>query len=68
MRRLSVVSLLIAALLALGLPACGSASQPGRGEPSPRAKGGIGLKKIGRFDHPVYVAGAPGFPSLLFVV
>jgi glucose/arabinose dehydrogenase len=43
-------------LLALALPACGSA-QPG-----------VGLKQIGRFDSPVYVAGAPGFPKLLFVV
>jgi glucose/arabinose dehydrogenase len=28
----------------------------------------VGLKKIGSFDHPVYVTGAPGFPKLLFVV
>jgi glucose/arabinose dehydrogenase len=33
-----------------------------------RQRGGVGLKKIGSFDHPVYVAGAPGFPRLLFVV
>ncbi len=46
-------------LLSLLLPACGSA-KPG----SP----GVGLKRIGRFDHPVYVTGAPGFPKLLFVV
>ena len=26
------------------------------------------MKKIGSFDAPVYVAGAPGFPKLLFVV
>jgi glucose/arabinose dehydrogenase len=46
-------------LLCLLLPACGSA------KPGPD---GVGLKQIGRFDHPVYVAGAPGFPNLLFVV
>ena len=40
------------------LPACGSAKQPAK----------VGLKQIGRFDSPVYVAGAPGFPHLLFVV
>ncbi len=51
--------ILIAALLALALPACGSAQRPA---------GGVGLKKIGEFDHPVYVAGAPGFQKLLFVV
>ena len=68
MRRLSSASLLIAALLALGLPACGSASQPESTGTAARAKGGVALKKIGNFDHPVYVAGAPGFPKLLFVV
>jgi glucose/arabinose dehydrogenase len=67
--RLSTIAALIAALLTLGLPACGSASQPqDRGAPSARAKGGVGLKTVGTFDHPVYVAGAPGFPKLLFVV
>ncbi|HWP32813.1 MAG TPA: PQQ-dependent sugar dehydrogenase [Solirubrobacterales bacterium] len=30
--------------------------------------GGVALKKIGSFDHPTYLAGAPGFPKLLFVV
>jgi glucose/arabinose dehydrogenase len=66
-RRLSSTAL-IAVLLSLGLPACGSASQPDRGESSARAKAGVGLKKIGQFDHPVYIAGAPGYPKLLFVV
>ncbi|MDX6595428.1 MAG: hypothetical protein QOI72_810 [Solirubrobacterales bacterium] len=68
MRRLSSTVTLIAALLSLGLPACGSASQPDRGESSTRPKSGVGLKKIGQFDHPVYIAGAPGYPKLLFVV
>src|SRR6201746_2653536 len=71
MRRPSPVSLLIAALLALGLPACGSASQPDSTTTTAtaaRAKSGLGLKKVGDFDHPVYVTGAPGFPKLLFVV
>jgi glucose/arabinose dehydrogenase len=69
MRRLSPASLLIAALLALGLPACGSASQSGSpATTAARAKSGLGLKKVGDFDHPVYVTGAPGFPKLLFVV
>jgi glucose/arabinose dehydrogenase len=68
LRRLSLGSLLIAALLALGLPACGSASQPDGAETAARAGSGVGLKKIGDFDHPLYVTGAPGFPKLLFVV
>jgi glucose/arabinose dehydrogenase len=46
---------LVAALLTLTLAACGSAQ-------------GIGLQRIGSFDSPVYVTGAPGFPRLLFVV
>jgi glucose/arabinose dehydrogenase len=57
---------LAAALLTLTLPACGSAKQ--RSETAQRRGGGVGLKKIGQFDHPTYVAGAPGFPKLLFVV
>jgi glucose/arabinose dehydrogenase len=65
MRRLSTTSMLLAGLLALALPACGAASQP---QPRERAAGDVALKKIGEFDSPVYVTGAPGFPKLLFVV
>jgi glucose/arabinose dehydrogenase len=81
MRRLSPASLLIAALLALGLPACGSASQPERqgdqgstgdrtapADAPGRSGGGVALKKIGQFESPVFVTGAPGYPKLLFVV
>jgi glucose/arabinose dehydrogenase len=33
------------------------------------ARGGtLALRPIGNFEHPVYVAGAPGYPKLLFVV
>jgi glucose/arabinose dehydrogenase len=66
MRRSSTAIALIAALLALGLPACGSASEmrPDRARPG----GTLSLKKIGQFDQPVYVTGAPGYPKLLFVV
>jgi glucose/arabinose dehydrogenase len=57
--------------LALALPACGSASdqdQSTEGTAAANAKRGVGLKKIGSFEAPVYVTGAPGFPKLLFVV
>ncbi|HVD41835.1 MAG TPA: PQQ-dependent sugar dehydrogenase [Solirubrobacterales bacterium] len=57
--------------LTLTLPACGSANdqeQSAGGEAGASAKRGVGLKKIGSFDAPVYVTGAPGFPKLLFVV
>jgi Glucose / Sorbosone dehydrogenase len=57
--RASTGTALIALLLALALPACGSASEAG---------GTVGLRKIGSFEAPVYVTGAPGFPKLLFVV
>ncbi len=70
MQRLSVTAALIVSLLTLGLPACGSANQPDDDVGATRTgtENGVALKKIGRFDHPVYVAGAPGFPKLLFVV
>ncbi len=69
-------SCVAAATLALAaMPACGEAEQP-PAAPSDRtaapagssAKRGIALKRIGSFDSPVYVTGAPGFPRLLFVV
>ncbi len=56
---------LAAVLLALTLPACGSAKEPQAARNSAR---GLVLKRIGSFDNPTYVTGAPGFPKLLFVV
>jgi glucose/arabinose dehydrogenase len=35
---------------------------------APAAGARVKKRKIGNFDQPVYVAGAPGFPKLLFVV
>jgi glucose/arabinose dehydrogenase len=70
MGRRAFASFLLAASLALTLPACGSAKS-GSSMVQTRASkvsGGVGLKKIGSFDNPVYVAGAPGYPSLVFVV
>ncbi|HEX3041505.1 MAG TPA: PQQ-dependent sugar dehydrogenase [Solirubrobacterales bacterium] len=68
--RASTVAVALAALLALALPACGSASDQDSGPSSATSsvRHGVGLKKIGSFDAPVYVTGAPGFPELLFVV
>lgn len=76
-RRLALAPLL--ALLVLALPACGSASSPPTtdattgaetgAEERPRSgRGRLALKRVGNFDQPVYVSGAPGFPRLLFVV
>jgi glucose/arabinose dehydrogenase len=60
-------------LLALALPACGSANESSgsstqRTDRFARAQQGVALKRIGSFDHPVYVGAAPGFSKLLFVV
>lgn len=66
---------MLALLLALALPACGSASDttstsPGHSASSGERQraGGVALKKIGSFEAPVFVTGAPGSPQLLFVV
>ena len=75
MRRALPAFASIVALLALSLPACGAASPPDRtaadplattAGPAQRAGGGVALKQIGRFEQPVYVTGAPGFPKLLW--
>jgi glucose/arabinose dehydrogenase len=75
MRR-PTIALLAFVLLALALPACGSADETtgtsaatGSGtDAAPHPQGHVALKKIGNFDDPVDVTGAPGFPQLLFVV
>jgi glucose/arabinose dehydrogenase len=69
---------MLAVLLTLALPACGSASdgdrsgtmqsRAARDDAAASAKRGVALKRIGSFDAPVYVTGAPGFSKLLFVV
>ncbi|HEX6152789.1 MAG TPA: hypothetical protein VFZ19_04620, partial [Solirubrobacterales bacterium] len=76
--RASTTAALLAVLLTLALPACGSANEGGQAstakdraaqdDAGASAKRGVGLKQIGSFDAPVYVTGAPGFPKLLFVV
>jgi len=79
MRRPPLLATLIAVLLSLALPACGSADSTTQTDANGEsfstgigadtsAKRGVSLKSIGRFDQPVYVTGAPGFPQLLFVV
>lgn len=69
MYAVKTLGLTLAALFALSaLPSCGDAKEP-EGTTAERArKAGVGLRKIGGFREPVYVAGAPGFPKLLFVV
>jgi glucose/arabinose dehydrogenase len=71
----------VVAAIALALPACGGANESettaerarsdmgqAAGDARPSARKSVGLKRIGRFQSPVHVAGAPGFPRLLFVV
>ena len=63
--RLAKSSIVLSALVLVALPACGKAGQH---DATPSAKrGGVGLKRIGSFDSPTYVTGAPGYPKLLFV-
>jgi len=62
--RQRVISIILLSALALvALPACGTAQQHRSERPA-----GLVLKRIGSFDNPTYVSGAPGFPKLLFVV
>jgi glucose/arabinose dehydrogenase len=60
-------AIVLSALALVALPACGAAQQH-RAEPSKAKRGGLALKRVGNFDEPTYVAGAPGYPKLLFVV
>jgi glucose/arabinose dehydrogenase len=62
-RQRAISSILLSVLALVALPACGTAQQHQAKRPA-----GLGLKRIGSFDNPTYVAGAPGFPKLLFVV
>jgi glucose/arabinose dehydrogenase len=64
-RAISIV--LLSALALVALPACGTAQQHA-GTVSKAKRGELALKRIGNFDEPTYVTGAPGFPRLLFVV
>jgi len=68
MRRRVVSSALCAALALVVLPACGSAREHRLTKALPRPGGGVALKRIGNFESPTYVTGAPGYPKLLFVV
>jgi glucose/arabinose dehydrogenase len=52
-----LVLVVLALAVALSLAACGSAGADK-----------LALKQIGKFENPVYIAGAPGYPKLLFVV
>ena len=80
MRPRLVLAALTILAVAAGLTACSSGGESARtttatetaaSVPAPVAarKGGkLALRKVGDFDHPVYIAGAPGEPRLLFVV
>jgi glucose/arabinose dehydrogenase len=67
--RRAATSIVLATLALVALPACGAAQRHGgRATGAARRHGNVALKRIGTFDSPTYVAGAPGFPELLFVV
>ena len=58
----------LAASFAGGEPGWASAEMAASAEAAKRAGSGVKLNRVGRFAKPVYVTGAPGYPSLLFVV
>jgi len=81
--RRAVLSIVFATATLVALPACGTAKEPKTGgstddrsyfsrhsdEKYDRNRGGgVALRRIGSFDSPTYVTGAPGYPKLLFVV
>jgi len=68
MGRWFVSSVLCATLALVALPACGSAREGRQSGPLQRTGGGVALKRVGNFESPTYVAAAPGYPKLLFVV
>ncbi|HEY5816023.1 MAG TPA: PQQ-dependent sugar dehydrogenase [Solirubrobacterales bacterium] len=70
MGRCARAGAILAAAGLAGLTACGAGGSDSeeRGAAQQSARAGVGLKRIGSFDSPVYVAGAPGYPKLLFVV
>lgn len=59
--------MVLSALALIALPACGTAQQ-NSAESSKAKRSGLALKRIGDFNEPTYVTGAPGYPRLLFVV
>jgi glucose/arabinose dehydrogenase len=65
-KRRIAAAILLSTMALVALPACGTARQHQADRPAKRA--GLALKRIGSFDSPTYVAGAPGYPQLLFVV
>ncbi len=65
-RQRAIASIFLSALALIALPACGTAQQRQAERPAKRA--GLALKRIGSFDSPTYITGAPGSPRLLFVV
>jgi glucose/arabinose dehydrogenase len=71
MRSRARAGIIAIALALTALSSCATGepqTEAGGPQPSPRPSKGVGLKKIGSFDSPVYVASTPAFPKLLFVV
>jgi glucose/arabinose dehydrogenase len=69
LRALIPLLLLCGVLAVSACGASGSATTSGpAAEMARRHQARVGLRKIGDFDNPVYVTGAPGSPRLLFVV
>jgi glucose/arabinose dehydrogenase len=61
---LAAAAALLCALAVLEAGAAGGEATARAGD----GRGGVKLRRIASFDHPVSIAAAPGFPKLLFVV
>jgi glucose/arabinose dehydrogenase len=68
MRRRLATTAALTAIVLVALPACGADGRHAEATEARAGGKGLALKRIGRFDAPTYVAGAPGYPKLLFVV
>ncbi len=62
------VALALAALTSCGASGTSSSGQAGPDTAAGSKSGSVALKRIGSFENPVYVTGAPGDRQLLFVV
>jgi glucose/arabinose dehydrogenase len=64
------LSIAVLVLILVAFSACGASGSPSADSTAATAakRAGVGLKRVGNFESPVYVTAAPGYPRLLFVV
>jgi glucose/arabinose dehydrogenase len=65
---LAAIAVTLVALQSCGAGSGDGSADRGQAGAAKAHKGGVALKQIGSFEDPDFIAGAPGFPTLLFVV